>query len=325
MRAPYFVELLAPNGDVLQRQQLNGLPIRLGRSYDNDFILDDAHTGAQHAVVEADADGNLVMRDLGSQNGTIHLGRRKSSIALRGDTVVRLGHTNLRVRGADFPVEKERADTTMHGWEGLAPGLVGLVLIGAVAGMTTWIDDSHSFQAIRYVLAVASGLMAGLVWSSIWAFANRLFGKHARLGRHLFIIGCGLMALAIWKVISSVTAYAYSMEWLTRYGNHMGIVIVCGIVFLHLCTVKPEHARRFAVTGLILMAIGSGMVLMNNLQRSGRLADELYMSALLPPNVRQSPDHTVEAFLGDASRLKAAVDAERAKPVKNDGSDSGDD
>ena len=322
MRAPFFVELLSRNGDVLQRRQLDGLPIRLGRGYDNDFILDDAHTAAQHAVIEIDAEGKLIIRDLGSRNGTIHLGRRKSSVALSGDTVVRLGHTNLRVRGADFPVAQERADTTMHGWEGLAPALLGLLLIGAVAAVTTWIDDSQPFQAIRYVLAVAVGLVAGLLWSSIWAFANRLFGLHARLGRHLFILGCGLMALAVWKVVSSVAAYAYSMEWLTRYGNHAGIVIVSGIVFLHLCTIKPEHPKRFAMISLILMALGSGMVLMNNLQGSGRLADELYMSSLLPPTVRQSADQNIETFLGEAARLKAGVDADRTQPVKGDGSEA---
>lgn len=235
--------------------------------------------------------------------------------------MVRLGHTNIRVRGAEFPVASQRADRTMHGWEGLASAVVGLVLIGAVAALTTWIGDTHAFQTIRYVLAIASWLAAGLLWSAVWAFVNRLFGGQARLGRHLFILGCCMLALGSWKLISVRAAYAYSMEWLTRYGNHMGIVIICGVVFFHLCTIEPDHPKRFAAAAMLLIVIDSGMVLMSSLQRSGRLADELYMSVILPPTVHQSPDHEVEEFLGSAARLKATVDADHARSFKSDDSD----
>jgi pSer/pThr/pTyr-binding forkhead associated (FHA) protein len=40
----------------------------------------------------------LLLRDLGSQNGVIHRGQRQLQVALHGDSVVRLGHTRLRVR-----------------------------------------------------------------------------------------------------------------------------------------------------------------------------------------------------------------------------------
>ena len=91
MKAPYFVELLTRTGEVLQRHQVAELPIYLGRGYENDVILDDAHTAASHAMVEALDDGHLLLRDLGSRNGTIHRGQKRGNIILDGDTVVRLG------------------------------------------------------------------------------------------------------------------------------------------------------------------------------------------------------------------------------------------
>ncbi len=54
MKPPYYLEILAENGEVQQRQRIDALPIRIGRGYDNDFILDDAHTAARHAVIEDD-------------------------------------------------------------------------------------------------------------------------------------------------------------------------------------------------------------------------------------------------------------------------------
>ncbi len=288
MKPPYYIETLARNGDVLHRQQIGALPIRLGRGYDNDFILDDAHTAARHAVIDAEADGRLVLRDLGGRNGCVQGGRRQASIVLDGDTVVRLGHTNLRLRGADHAVPAELADTTMHGWEGGAPALAGGGLIAATAALTNWLGDTQSFQAIAYLLVISYALAGGLVWSSIWAFGNRLFGQRARFGRHLFILGCGLVAMEAWKMLSGVVAYSYSLAWLTRYGRHAIIAIVCCMVFFHLRTIKPHHPRRLALSSLILLLLGSGLGLMSNLQLHGRLADEPYMAVLLPPAFHRS-------------------------------------
>jgi hypothetical protein len=320
MSGPYFIEMLARNGDVLHRHQVDTLPIRLGRGYDNDFILDDAFAAPRHATIDADDNGQLVLRDLGSKNGVVHRGKRHSTLPLTGNTVIRIGHTSLRVRSADFAVEPELLDRTRHGWEGVLPGMVGMLLIGLFAIFTVWLGDTQSFQLVRYLQALAYGVVGGLVWAGAWAFANRLFGRHARLGRHLFIFGSALAAVSLYKVVSSVTAYAFSLEALTRYSSHMAIVIAAVMLFYHLTTVKPHNTRRFAVTCLVLALLGSGLTLLSNEQRTGRLADAPYMSVVLQPALRVSPDHSVDEFMADVQALKAQADAERSKKVKDDDS-----
>ena len=86
MNGPFFLETLARNGDVLHRHRVDKLPITIGRGYSNDFILDDAHTAATHAVVEMAEDGALVMRDLGSQNGIVAHGKRQATVPINGTT-----------------------------------------------------------------------------------------------------------------------------------------------------------------------------------------------------------------------------------------------
>ena len=321
MSAPYFIEMLARNGDVLHRHQVNQLPIRLGRGYDNDFILDDAFAAPNHAVVEAGQDGELVLRDLGTMNGVICKGKRHTSLPIDGDTVIRLGHTMLRVRGADHKVKPELLDRTSHAWEGVVPGLVGMLLIGTFALFTMWLNDTQSFQLVRYLQALAYGVGAGLIWGGAWAFANRLFGRNARLGRHLFIFGCGLTAVTLWKLASSAIGYAFSLEAFTRYGSHALIMIAAGMVFYHMTTVKPHHTRRFATTCLILALLGSGLTLISNEQRSGRLADNLYMSVIMPPSMRVSPDHSVDEFMAEVNDMKKTLDVERTRKVKDEGED----
>ena len=324
MTAPYFIEILAENGEVRQRQRIASLPIRIGRGYDNDFILDDAHTAARHAIVEDDGAGGLLLRDLGSQNGVIHRGQRQLQVALSGNSIVRLGHTRLRVRASDHPVAPELSDTTRHDWEGLHPAIAGLTMIGASAAFSNWLSDADAFEPISYLMIIAYALGGGLVWASIWAVANRLFGHVARFGRHLFIIGCGLLAMEAWELGSNVAAYALSLEVLTRYGRHMFIVIVCAMIYHHLCTIKPQHPRRFGLVAVVLAILGSTLILLSNLQISGRLADEAYMAVIYPPALRLSPDHTTDAFFGDAARLQRAVDAERGKASRGEADDDGD-
>lgn len=313
MRAPYFIETLAANGEILQRQRIDRLPIAIGRGYDNDFILDDAHTAAAHAIVEDDGEGGLRLRDLGSHNGVIHRGQRLPELAMTGNTVVRLGHTRLRVRGADQPVAPELSDTTMHGWEGARPAIAGLAMIGLSAAFSNWLGDADDFEPITYLMIIAYALAGGLVWASMWAVANRLFGQVARFGRHLFIIGCGLLAMEVWEVASSALAYGLSLEMLTRYGRQMFVAIIAVMIYFHLCTIKPRHAQRFALTSVVLAIIGSSMILLSNLQSSGSLADEPYMSVLYPPVLRLSPNHSTDAFFRQAATLQAGADAERGK------------
>ncbi len=322
---PCFIEILARNGDVIARQRCDTLPVTIGRGYDNDFILDDAHTAPHHAVLEQADDGALVLRDLGSQNGIVLHGRRQPEVAMNGATVVRLGHTRLRVRDAVFPVEPEVADTTMHAWEGGVPAVAGMALIALFVGVEQALTDTDSFQPIRYLLTIASGIGAGLVWAGIWALVNRLFGGNARLGRHLFILGAGLVAIGAWKTLSTVLAYAWSAEAFTRYGNHMVIAIVVAMVYFHMRTIRPHHTPRRLMAGCaVLLALASGLVLMSNLQTQGRASDELYMSVLLPPSLRQSPDHSVDDFLGGAAALKTRADADRRRDVGPDETDDDD-
>lgn len=310
MSGPWTIETLARNGEVLHRHRVTTLPIRLGRAYDNDFIVDDEYAAAHHALVELGADGALLLRDLDTRNGINHKGRRVKELTLGGDTVVRMGHTSLRIRSAAHPVPPELVDRTMHGWEGMLPGGAGIVLCLLTALFVAWLLDAGG-DPERYALYPAVAVGAGLAWSGMWAFSNRLFGRRARLGRHLFIVGFGLAALVGVRLLASVVAYAWSLEWLTGYGSHAVVVTVSMMIYFHLATVTPQFRRRLRLSCAGIAVLVSLLILAGNMQRNGRTADELYMPVLLPPELRASPAVPVAEYMGSVGAMKREIDAER--------------
>jgi MFS family permease len=313
MNGPCFVELLARNGDVLARQRVDALPLRIGRGYDNDLILDDDYAAASHAVLDRDAAGRLLLRDLGTRNGIVVAGRRLQQALLTGDTIVRIGHTALRVRGADFAVAPELPDRTFHGWEGALPGAVGIALVAALSLLAGWLGDTQYHEPVRYFAALAWGVGGALLWGGAWALMNRLFGRHARLGRHLFIAGCGMAALAGYALLGSTLGYAFSFEGFTRYASHVATLLLAGMVYFHLCTIRPRQRLRYRWTCAGLAVLGSSLVFVANVQRTGRLADELYMSALMPPGVRLSRDRGIDEFMRDVEAMQAQLDRSRGR------------
>jgi hypothetical protein len=318
MSGPWYIETLARNGDVLQRHCVDALPIRIGRGYDNELILDDDYVAASHARIELDNAGRLVLRDLGSRNGLNHRGKRLQEVVLSGDTVVRIGHTSLRVRAASFPVAPELEDRTFHRWEGALPGSAGILLAGACALFARWLSDTQYFEFARYFEALAWGVGAALLWAGVWAFANRLFGRHARLGRHLFVFGCGLTALSLLAMLFAGAAYAFSAEFFTRYASHAATLLVAGMLYFHLCTVNPQNRLRYRWIAAGLAVLGSGLILTYNLQRTGRLSDELYMAVLMPPGLRVSRDHGIDEFMREVEGMKAPLDRSRGRKPGED-------
>lgn len=88
---------LLRDGVVIREAVLPALPVVLGRGPDCDFVLADASVSRAHARLDCDAEGRLVLTDLGSRNGLYAGSRRLPGLAIRGVTRCRLGNLEIEV------------------------------------------------------------------------------------------------------------------------------------------------------------------------------------------------------------------------------------
>jgi hypothetical protein len=81
--------------------EITVVPFVIGREPDCDLVLDDPRASRRHAQLEVQPDGRVVLRDLGSSNGTfVDDTRVEDATWLSLPAVVRVGRTTLQVEAA---------------------------------------------------------------------------------------------------------------------------------------------------------------------------------------------------------------------------------
>jgi len=79
--------------------------VSIGRGPDNVLHLDDLQVSRRHAVIEHDAKG-VILRDLGSGNGTFIGGRRVLEYKLSPGDIIRIGQQDIRFERESTPDEE---------------------------------------------------------------------------------------------------------------------------------------------------------------------------------------------------------------------------
>jgi pSer/pThr/pTyr-binding forkhead associated (FHA) protein len=144
------IEVLNRHGEVAFRHATRTLPVRIGRAYDNDLILEDPYVGPYHAVVERTPAGELELVDAGSRNG---LFRASSQLRLVREQVdpaarYRAGKTEFRIRSSAHPVVEERIDRPAGALrEPLAAALAVLAVV-AILFFDAWSGSNRPVWAI---------------------------------------------------------------------------------------------------------------------------------------------------------------------------------
>lgn len=303
-----WIELLSRHGHVATRFRCAGPELRIGRSYRNDVVIDDTAVAPEHLRITQGTDGALVAEALETQSFAIAGARRERSL-IDGDTVLRIGHTLLRVRGADYPVPVEMPARPVS-W---ATSAALIVVTLALNGLVLWLDETTEPKATHYIASIAALAAVVLVWTALWAIASRIFSAQARFGRNLTIGVAGILAYTIYHMLENMLAFAFSSAAIANYA-FIGLWLLLGAVcFFHLQSIAATRPfLKIAILAGLAVAV-TGYQIANQLDLANPVRQQpVFARSLLPPAFRLARVKSEDGFFAEIGAMKSKLDADRA-------------
>jgi hypothetical protein len=309
-----LLDVLDRDGQVRQSISVQNWPLRIGRAFDNDVVLGDAHVAAEHlSLVAGEAGLTLVVGD--TKNG-VQFGARKlkagtsQPIASTGDaTELGIGRTRLRLRLPGHTLAPELPLAVMAPLrQRLVPILIAACVLMAGMLFNTYLDTDADGLG-RAVGNTLLGTVAGaLIWCGAWALLTKTFTHQARFGWHLRVFLISSSAWLIVGALPAVLAFALSWPWLTDFAFVGSFAVGAAALYFHLLAVEPARHRGLRWAAVACAVVGVALTLWFNVQRTDQFGEELYMNHLFPPAMRLVKPIPNDGFIEDLARLKPLLD-----------------
>lgn len=314
MAALAYVEVLDRCGELLHRHAVTQLPCRIGRGYDVDVLIDDSHADAAHLVIEGIKPEGVLVRDLGSVNGTRHLNARKSfkSGVVLPDDVLRLGQTQIRIRSCHAPVA-EALPIRRNAWREQfltsrtsAAAALMLFLVVAVAGNFLETTNKDVLKDVFFgVISLSMAVAAVVILSAV---INRIFGEVSHFVTHVTLVCLGFVAIWMGVLIIEYVFFAFDMP-----GAEIAkwVIVFCtfsAMFYLQLGFITRATRLVRLITVLILSGGLGGLVWMDKILDPENHVKQHYNTTIKPGVFLVVPGVKPAVFFEQVEELKSKVD-----------------
>jgi len=311
-----FLEVL--EGDAVHaRHRLDRFPVTVGRGYFNDVILDDPKVSAGHLCLERLEDGSVVLRDLGSQNGTFRVEpwAPLAELTLSQDARVQIGDTVLRFRGrgygvpdtlvAEAPVAPQRR---LFEQRRAFVGAMGAAVLASVLYTYLITYDKTDWGEMLYSVLLPAAL--ALFWAGGWSIASRIARRQFHFRAHATIGSLVLMASICLPALLTVLGFSFSLgavvSWLSMICY---LALMAWGLFWHLRYVTRWDSRRLgSMVAAVVLGFGLLIQAQNLLGNEGFSTVLEFPRSLLPSAFRMVPASSVDEFFEETTELQEAVD-----------------
>jgi len=308
-----WIEILDRHGDVAVRHPVHAWPVRVGRAYSSDLVLDDPYVAANHLEINQADDGNHQVKILDSINGmTIDARRGKQTDAtISGNNVVRIGQTQLRIRPFDYAVPAERllpGNAWVRRWPAMIAGVLALLLTHLLMQWLSY-DRDESYRILFSPLLGDIPLL--LLWVGFWALIGRVLSGRANFIAHTVIASMGVaLFMLLNNLLYGYVDFALDSSLMSNLlSGFIEPLIIGPVLYYHLCLVSRVSRRRLGIMVAMLLAtlIGIGLIT-DELTSDSALTAMEFSRTIGPPSLLMVQGKTTEEFIAGANGLKSKVD-----------------
>lgn len=313
-----IVEVLEKSGKVHERSKLTQFPATLGRAYDCDLILNDEFVSPQHARIALNDNGELAVTDLGTENGTQCLPHMQpvTTLPLGPDTLLRIGHTLLRLRRPDYVLAPTRIDTLASNrcarfFTSTTTLVLLTLLLWVLLGLNSYQSSAQATKLGQLLLEVVEIAVLAPLWAGLWALLSRLFVHHAAYVSHAVIASLGVIGFIAANTLVEYYAFGFSAQLSADILFHLLLGLLAGaLLYGHLrftTLFSPRRTGLIAASSALLMVGLSGFaVYVQSLEFNDSLP---YPPELKPPQFQIAREKSLEEFMRDAQKITETLAA----------------
>jgi len=195
--AKLVIEIVHPIRFIREYKTFDAPEVRIGRGFNNDLILGDAHVSADHLAVCLEGEGWIV-ENLSRENGMYvkkHAKVMEKTHLCSGDEVI-IGRTRLRFFSPAHPVDPPKLLVPAYGFFKSInrPVNAWSILIGAMMVFMAYVylTSQENFSVLRLLAGAVWFLLPALVYSR--AFLLRLNPPHTMPSESLYCPSMGFLA-----------------------------------------------------------------------------------------------------------------------------------
>jgi len=260
-----IIEVLNKQHKVIERHKFAQQQVAFGRAYDNDVILHDKHVCPHHASLQQDENGQWLLHDLSSMNGSFIEPRQqvRQAQVLRSGQICWLGEQALRIYDDQHQVAPAQPFNRIEqkllklGHLGLIATLFLLVLLEEVFSLWLVLPDKQQAQWSRSLIDLPIMLLVLTLWPAALAMWSKLNQHEARFLPQLGITFFGIAVMALWQLLMTIVNFsldgAETVAWLRESGRLILIVL--------LLTANFYLALQLTVPRKVMLATGLGLIL----------------------------------------------------------------
>jgi Inner membrane component of T3SS, cytoplasmic domain len=311
-----FLEVL--EGDAVHtRHRLERFPVTVGRGYANDVILDDPKVSPAHLRIERTEEGGLVVRDLGSRNGTFRMEpwARLAELTLTQDARVMVGDTVLRFRGRGYDVPEALEAEAPVGprqriFERPRTFVASLGAAMAASLISSYLAsyDKPDWGELLFSMLLPTAL--ALAWAGAWSIASRIARRQFHFRAH-GAIG-SLVLLGFLCIPGVMTILSFTLGWEATHpllALSLYMALVGWGLFWHLRYVTRWDSRRLgAMVAAVVLGFGTLIQAQELLGNEDFSTSLQFPRSLLPASFRLVPVSTVDEFFQETDDLQKQVD-----------------
>lgn len=328
MEAPLVLEILDRFGKVRERHRLEQFPVRIGRGYDNDIILDDPYVSPRHIELMVDGNGHVMVADLKSENGlfSLHPLQRHELLTVADNQRFRIGHTDLRLRSIDFPVRETFIDRIrprkIHLLFTNAVMLpVFLLLSAAVFSVYYYEQSFHDVTVGNIVSQVLPLFIFIFLWSVVWSIVSKVVTHKFYFSYHAILTSVIMSAFYLIDPLFGYLEFVYPINGLAdNLSLALDLVLPIALIYGNLRQSTTLGKRNAGITAILasLLVIGI-MHLSTYLNQPDFTAEPQYSQVLKAPMFNPRRGQSIDKFFANTQSLsefaiKQDEPSKRSKP-----------